>query len=546
MLAGALACAACSNVSLESVDMAPKVLDDRLSVSGSFCTDAPQPAQFPVRVLFVVDVSQSMNVTDPPPVTCTMAACFTRRGQAVLDVMASNPAGNGVEYGLIEFSSDSTILTQDANGMDGFTADGNQVKTKVPLLNISSGQTNYEGVLDAAFQMLQSDMIALGATERARARYLVVFLSDGMPAPVTDNFNTPDRIASRVAAIAGLKDAQRLADVQLHTAYLAGPDTPPFVQLAAKGLLESMARQGGGTFRTFQAGEPIKFFYIDFTSFIRSFDLKAFLVSDESAMPRDGHSRVDSDGDGLLDDEEAIYGTDPRNPDTDGDGFNDLLEVRLRDSGFDPLWPGDADCALPQDRQDDDGDGLRNCEERFIGTNERLVDSDADGLPDDVEFRRGTNPAVDDSLADPDFDGARNLLEVPVHTDPLRNDVADFSQIAYRYQVAKRPDDPSQMGRRCFDFTVDNLTLVPTLDAGGLAVGVNTILLRVASAPLDSPGDYGNHRIACVRPVYRASPVEVKEPASGKMHVDLSAFKLPVGDPMDPDVFDAARDCVTP
>ena len=48
----------------------------------------------------------------------------------------------------------------------------------------------------------------------------------------------------------------------------------------------------------------------------------------------------DSDGDGLSDSEEKIYGTDPYNPDTDGDGFTDGAEVR---GGYDPLKkaPGD-------------------------------------------------------------------------------------------------------------------------------------------------------------------------------------------------------------
>lgn len=48
----------------------------------------------------------------------------------------------------------------------------------------------------------------------------------------------------------------------------------------------------------------------------------------------------DSDGDGLTNAEEKVYGTDPYNPDTDGDGYSDGVEVR---SGYDPLKkaPGD-------------------------------------------------------------------------------------------------------------------------------------------------------------------------------------------------------------
>lgn len=43
---------------------------------------------------------------------------------------------------------------------------------------------------------------------------------------------------------------------------------------------------------------------------------------------------VDTDQDGLTDDDEELWGTDPKNPDTDGDGYPDGEEV---DTGFDPL-----------------------------------------------------------------------------------------------------------------------------------------------------------------------------------------------------------------
>lgn len=47
----------------------------------------------------------------------------------------------------------------------------------------------------------------------------------------------------------------------------------------------------------------------------------------------------DPDQDGLNDEMEAFYGTDPNNPDTDGDGHSDGEEVA---GGYDPLLPGEA------------------------------------------------------------------------------------------------------------------------------------------------------------------------------------------------------------
>ena len=54
---------------------------------------------------------------------------------------------------------------------------------------------------------------------------------------------------------------------------------------------------------------------------------------DHEHHPRSG-APLDSDGDGLTDEEEMRLGTDPLNPDTDGDGFPDGLEVAL---GSNPL-----------------------------------------------------------------------------------------------------------------------------------------------------------------------------------------------------------------
>jgi len=43
---------------------------------------------------------------------------------------------------------------------------------------------------------------------------------------------------------------------------------------------------------------------------------------------------LDSDQDGLSDEEEKVYGTDPQKADTDGDGYSDGAEIR---SGYDPI-----------------------------------------------------------------------------------------------------------------------------------------------------------------------------------------------------------------
>lgn len=65
---------------------------------------------------------------------------------------------------------------------------------------------------------------------------------------------------------------------------------------------------------------------------------------------------VDEDIDGLSNQEEKKYGTDPANPDTDGDGLLDKDEVFM------------------------------------YRTNPLISDTDGDGLSDGYEADRGTNP----------------------------------------------------------------------------------------------------------------------------------------------------------
>jgi len=83
----------------------------------------------------------------------------------------------------------------------------------------------------------------------------------------------------------------------------------------------------------------------------------------DPASPPDTTSPVtDSDGDGLLDSQEAELGTDPAATDTDGDGLSDAAEVGLASGAA-------------------------------IGTDATLSDTDGDGVGDGAEVGAGTDPA---------------------------------------------------------------------------------------------------------------------------------------------------------
>lgn len=163
---------------------------------------------------------------------------------------------------------------------------------------------------------------------------------------------------------------------------------------------------------------------------------------------------VDTDGDGLSDDDEVnVYFTNPNNPDSDGESLNDGVEVNTTltdpnnpdsdsdglndgvevnttltdpnnpDSDGDGLNDGDEINATLTDpnNPDSDGDSLSDGDETFITfTDPNNPDSDSDGLNDDVE--------VDTTLTDPnnpdsDSDGLNDGVEINTSlTDPNNPD----------------------------------------------------------------------------------------------------------------------------
>jgi outer membrane protein OmpA-like peptidoglycan-associated protein len=173
-------------------------------------------------------------------------------------------------------------------------------------------------------------------------------------------------------------------------------------------------------------------------------------------------SSVDSDGDGLTDEQERQYGTDPNDPDTDGDGLKDGEEVIQYHT--DPLNPDTDGDGIPDGNEvfkfktdpkkfDTDDDGLSDGEEIMkYNTDPLRADTDGDGLTDGDEVKKyRTNPLKPDTDGDGLSDGDEVLK---YHTDPLRVDtdgggVNDGTEI----KRGTNPNDPKD------DFIADPLRL---------------------------------------------------------------------------------------
>jgi hypothetical protein len=451
--------------------------------------------------------NKAYNATCIPLCDVTKAGCMPgekacadcpNAGDKCLGGICGNHKDPGVEFAIMRFGSAKQVLTKNKDGLEGFTNDVKELVSSIPQVSNGGSVTDYEGALSMAYKVISKDIGLMkdkNAAAVARTKYVVVFLSDGAPyPPVNDEddwdtvpchvqgdllgialsdpnncsndptldtyrqsiqeYNVPGRILVRVKELTALKALHRLGDLKLHTAFLSG-NSPSWVEDQATYLLKQMAQLGKGTFRSFPNGEAINFLHVGFSSLRRLFKLKNLVVSNINGRPVDSQTVADSDGDGLDDKVEKLAGSDVARLDSDNDGFSDTLEHFYRSSGWDSLDPSDADCPLLKDLDNDklpddtDGDGLLDCEERFLGTSRTLFDSDADGIPDAVEVKFGTNPVVVDIDDDLDFDGMPNGDEIRLHTDPRSDDAAHRSRTSYRYKVEREGTGIEQVGLRC-------------------------------------------------------------------------------------------------
>jgi outer membrane protein OmpA-like peptidoglycan-associated protein len=158
---------------------------------------------------------------------------------------------------------------------------------------------------------------------------------------------------------------------------------------------------------------------------------------------------IDSDNDGLSDgDEIKKYYTNPRNPDTDNDGLIDGKEVNFfgtmpknADTDSDVLFDGDEINIFKTDPKsaDTDNDGLDDGKEiRTYLTDPLNPDTDGDGLTDGQEVTRKTDP----KKVDTDGDGLEDGREVSIFgTDPTKVDT-DGDKLSDGQEVNTFKSDP--------------------------------------------------------------------------------------------------------
>ena len=188
----------------------------------------------------------------------------------------------------------------------------------------------------------------------------------------------------------------------------------------------------------------------------------------------------DSDGDGLKNAEEREIGTDPKNPDTDGDGLRDGAEVRNHKT--DPLKP------------DTDGDGLTDGAEVDTHQTDPLkADTDGDSLNDGEEVKTTiTNPLKIDSDEDglTDGDEVRRYKTNPNNVDSDGDQLTDGKEVDLHKTDATKPDsdgDGLNDGEEVNQYRTDPTKM--DTDGDSLADGVEVRTYKTDPTKMDTDSD---------------------------------------------------------
>jgi hypothetical protein len=169
-----LAFAACSNPPLEKAPAPVIALDNELEIEGQFCATPPADAVFPVKIVFLMDCSGSLIVTDPADI----------RVQAVSTAIQKYQGLPGVEFAVIGYSSSIVDLT------NGFTSTPD-LGTITQYISQADNLTDDQGALAAVYTLLSTDILSSTPAERARTRYIINYFTDGTPDPQCSPIQSP-------------------------------------------------------------------------------------------------------------------------------------------------------------------------------------------------------------------------------------------------------------------------------------------------------------------------------------------------------------------
>jgi Bacterial TSP3 repeat len=203
-LAVAVVLSSCTNAALEKPAAATGSLDNHLTLTGRICTQPPDPGGFPVKVLFLVDQSGSMCISDPPgsqgapglceqlvamgivPANLTTPARVRAMQQLLAQFQTENAAGANISVAIVPYATNIQNPYPSVGSAQGFATPSGLDGYLGALQGQLGKGTDYQGAIAYAYSVISGDVAATSVNNPQllpRTRYVVVWLTDGTPYP---------------------------------------------------------------------------------------------------------------------------------------------------------------------------------------------------------------------------------------------------------------------------------------------------------------------------------------------------------------------------
>ncbi len=164
---------------------------NKLTLSGTVCTDDPHQRNFPVKILFIVDVSNALASDKNDP--------FGQRGKAVEDVIDIWGKSPNYHFGVIAYGAKARNLID-----TGFTRNSLLLSTATTAIKGGGGIAapggciagrcrDLRAALSLASSVVTGDVLSGDPGEVARSTYVLVLFAGGPPVPPLSRCNCRDK-----------------------------------------------------------------------------------------------------------------------------------------------------------------------------------------------------------------------------------------------------------------------------------------------------------------------------------------------------------------
>ena len=504
-----------------NITKTPSVLQE-LSSNSVFCTIPPLEIGRYTKIMFVVDQSGSNVIgnnsepTDPDK---------SRRLGALTKFWQANGSNPYIQWGFISFQQDKATYFIENGYFQNSSAFESALGRFQATPDINA--TPYKAALTRTREAIESD-IAL--SDDNTSNYEIIFLSDGVPTDYGQTLNDIDDAALRRDVELLMKLAP--GRLRLSTVYYS---TPSGVDLSALERLQEMAKLGNGKFQDASKGEDINIdeLIVGGRS-LEPYQIKDFFVYNlNSTLCDNGEMGVDSDADGLCDQDEDRYNIIYQAK-IDGDiNYTHKRFDKYSRNSFSPAFSdmfilknlqGEAlpTCSVTESKLDTDMDLLNECEEKFLAnsqpqgptqvwTTEMLTkekhtsrtnfDSDGDGIMDSLEFFffKEKGAALNYNSIDRSVFGRTYYDLFKNHQSKVR------PESSKPYNIDVRQVEKNDQGQNCYTFSQESLELYKTpkvtySQTGNLdlvhGVNENVVLVYYIMVPENDPESKGVMRFS--------------------------------------------------